>query len=124
WTGPAPELSESVHNFSWDGRMTSGAQAPDGGVYTLRLTAAGANGSRVDSQVLIRGRVTAVEMYDGVPYVTVGGAILPLAHIISVAEASAPAAPSGGGRSGDHLGPVSGAAMSMARGAADLLNPL
>lgn len=121
WSGPAPALSEGVHDFTWDGRNSDGAQLPDGGVYTLRLTAAGSTGSRVDSQVLIRGRVTAVELYDGVPYVTVGGAILPLSQVISVAEPGAAPTPVPDEDAGDGLG---GAAMAAVRGAADLLNPM
>lgn len=123
WSGPAPALSEGVHDFTWDGRNSDGAQLPDGGVYTLRLTAAGATGSPVDSQVLIRGRVTAVELYDGVPYVTVGGAILPLSQVISVAEPGAAPTPAPGEDDGDGDG-LGGAAMAAVRGAADLLNPM
>ncbi|HEY0053101.1 MAG TPA: flagellar hook assembly protein FlgD, partial [Caulobacteraceae bacterium] len=84
WTGPAADLSEGVHNFSWDGKTSAGVQLPDNGVYTLQVSAANANGRPVSSQTLIRGAVTAVELYDGVPYVTVGGSIVPLSQIISV----------------------------------------
>lgn len=124
WRGTAPELDEGVHDFTWDGRTTDGAQLPNGGVYTLRLSAAGANGAPVDSQVLIRGRVTAVEMYDGVPYVTVGGSILPLSQIISVSAPAAAAQATGDGHGGDLIGAAGGAAMAAVRGAADLLNPI
>ena len=124
WTGPAPELSEGVHDFTWDGRATDGTQLPDGGVYTLRLTAAGAGGTEVASQVLIRGRVTAVELYDGVPYVTVGGAILPLSQIISVADAGRAGGADEDDTGGGHGGDLAGVAMAGLRGAADLLNPI
>lgn len=86
WSGPAPVLAEGLHDFVWDGRSSSGATLPDGGVYTLRIAATGATGSEVPSQVLVRGRATAVEMYDGTPFLTVGGSILPLANVISVEE--------------------------------------
>jgi len=92
WSGAAPDNSMGIHDFSWDGRSSSGAQLPDGGVYTLRVSATTAGGQSVDSQVLIRGIVSGVEMYGGQPYVTIGGAIVPLSQVISV-EAQAPAAP-------------------------------
>ncbi|MDO1560079.1 flagellar hook assembly protein FlgD [Brevundimonas sp. 2R-24] len=95
WRGAAPELGEGVHDFTWDGRNSAGDQLADGGVYTLRISAAAAGGAPVDSQVLIRGRVTAVELYDGQPYVTVGGSVLPLSQIISVAQPAAAPAPTG-----------------------------
>lgn len=43
-------------------------------------------GGAVDSQVLTRGRITGVEMYDGVPYLTVGNSILPLSTVIALEE--------------------------------------
>lgn len=115
WSGDAPELGAGVHDFTWDGRNSSGAQLPDGGVYTMRVTATTAGGQAVDSQVLIRGVVTAVELYDGVPYVTVGGSILPLSQVISVNAARPtppPAEDEGGGAS------------ALMAGALDLLNPI
>ena len=32
WTGPAPDKTTGIHDFQWDGKSTSGAQLPDGGV--------------------------------------------------------------------------------------------
>jgi flagellar basal-body rod modification protein FlgD len=42
--------------------------------------------------VLIRGRITGVELYDGEPYATIGGSILPLKNLIAIDEAAADAA--------------------------------
>jgi len=92
WSGEGPANDMGIHDFAWDGRTSSGAQLPDGGVYTLRVSATTAGGQTVQSQVLIRGIVSGVEMYDGQPYVTVGGSIVPLSQIISV-NAQAPAEP-------------------------------
>ncbi len=86
FTGEADDLTTGVHDFSWDGQTTGGGQAQDGSVYTMKITASGPNGTGVDSQVLTRGRVTGVEMYDGEPYLTVGGAILPLSSVIALEE--------------------------------------
>jgi flagellar basal-body rod modification protein FlgD len=86
WEGPAPDRSTGVHDFTWDGKTTSGADATEGGVYTLKITANNATGGTVDSQVLTRGRITGVEMYNGEAYLTVGNAILPLSTVIALEE--------------------------------------
>ncbi len=52
-----------------------------------------AAGGAVDSQVLTRGRITGVEMYDGEPYLTVGNSILPLSTVIALEEARAAVTP-------------------------------
>ena len=84
WTGDAPALTTGTHDFTWDGTTTAGGKAADGGVYTLKVVAKDGAGKAVDSQVLIRGRVTGVEMYDGTPYLNVGNSIVPLSAVIAV----------------------------------------
>jgi len=91
WEGKAPEKGIGVHDFTWDGKMTGGDTAENGGVYTLKVTATNANGGKIDSQTLIRGRVTGVEMYDGAPYLVIGDSILPLSTVISLNEIRAQA---------------------------------
>ena len=87
WEGDAPETTEGLHDFTWDGATTAGGTAQDGGVYTLKISSAkNATGQDIDGQVLIRGRVTGVEMYDGTPYLTIGSSILPLSSVIALAE--------------------------------------
>ena len=84
WTGQAPDKTAGLHDFVWDGKTTAGAQLPDGGVYTLKITAQNGAGTAIASQVLTRGIAKGVEMYNGQAYVTIGGAIVPLSSIISV----------------------------------------
>lgn len=84
WSGDAPQRGVGVHDFTWDGRTTGGGQVADGGVYTLKVTAKNGTGAAIDSQVLIRGRVTGVELYNGEPYLTVGASILPLSSLIAL----------------------------------------
>ena len=115
WSGPAPELNSGVHDFTWDGRNAAGTQLPEGGVYNLRVRATTAGGQTVGSQVLIRGVVTAVELYDGVPYVTIGGSILPMSQVISV---NAPRAQA------ETTEDEPSAASRLMAGALDLLNPI
>lgn len=87
WSGPAPDRTTGLHDFTWDGVATSGNNGQNGQVYSLRVVAADAAGGAVGSQVLMRGRITGVEMYDGVPYLTVGNSILPLSTVIALEEA-------------------------------------
>ncbi len=87
WSGDAPDRTTGVHDFTWDGKATTGNDGQDGQVYSLRIVAKDAAGKAVGSQVLTRGRITGAEMYDGVPYLTVGNSILPLSTVIALQEA-------------------------------------
>ena len=92
WTGPAPDRTTGTHDFVWNGKTTAGGQLPDGGVYSLKVIAK--NGTAdVASQVLTRGRVTGVEMYEGVPYLTIGNSIVPVSSVIGLEEQRTAAAP-------------------------------
>lgn len=88
WTGDAPAKAEGVHDFVWDGKTTAGGQAVDGGVYTLKVTAKNGDNT-ITSQVLTRGQVTGVELYDGTPYLNVGNSIVPLSAVIALKGAAA-----------------------------------
>lgn len=99
WSGPAPDRTNGLHDFKWDGQTTGGGQVDDGGVYTLKVIAKNGAGKDVDAQVLIRGRVTGVEMYDGTPFVIIGKSIMPVSSLIALEEqktASAPQDPAEG----------------------------
>ena len=86
WTEDAPAKTNGMHDFKWDGKTTGGGQVDDGGVYTMKVIAKDGAGKDVDSQVIIRGRVTGVEMYDGAPYVTIGKSIMPVSSLIALEE--------------------------------------
>ena len=87
WSGDAPAKTTGVHEFSWDGDATTGNDGQEDQVYTLKVVAKDAAGGAIDAQVLTRGRITGVEMYDGEAYLTVGNAILPLSSVIALEEA-------------------------------------
>jgi len=91
WEGAAPDRSSGLHTFPWDGKMKDGSTAEDGGVYTLKVAATDGAGAKIDSQALIQGRVTGVEMYNGAPYLVIGKSILPLSTVISLNEIAAQA---------------------------------
>jgi len=87
WSGDAPAKTTGVHDFSWDGEATKGNDGQEGQVYTLKVVAKNAAGGAIDAQVLTKGRITGVEMYDGEAYLTVGNSILPLSSVIALEEA-------------------------------------
>lgn len=87
WSGPAPKTEAGLHSFSWDGKTSAGGQVAEGGVYTLRVTARTAGGQTIDAQALITGRVTGVELYEGEPYLVVGGSVLPLTAVFALNQA-------------------------------------
>jgi flagellar basal-body rod modification protein FlgD len=95
WSGPAPDRTEGTHDFTWDGKTSAGGQLADGGVYTLKVTAKTGADETIDSQTLVRGRITGVELYNGEPYLTVGNSILPLSTVIALQERATTATPVG-----------------------------
>ena len=88
WSGEGPGKSDGVHGFTWNGQTTGGGQVADGGVYTLKVVAKDGAGEAVDNQVLIQGRISGVELYDGEPYLTIGNSILPLSSVIALQQAN------------------------------------
>ena len=88
WKGSAPSKGAGIHDFTWDGKSTAGVKLADGGVYHLKVTAKTASGQTVDSQALIRGRASGVEMANGQAYLTIGNSIVAVANVISVEEAT------------------------------------
>lgn len=93
WQGEAPDKTTGVHDFTWDGEGSTGADAAEGEVYTLKVVATNAAGESLDAQVLTRGRVSGVEMYDGEIFLTVGAAVLPMSSVIALEEAKTAASP-------------------------------
>ncbi len=93
WSGNAPDRTTGMHDFTWDGNATSGNNGQNGQVYSLRVVAKDAAGRAIDAQVLTRGRITGVEMYNGEPYLTVGNSILPLSTVIALEESRTAATP-------------------------------
>lgn len=91
WSGDAPAKTTGMHDFTWDGKATAGADGQDGQVYSLKIVAKNTAGEAVDAQVLTRGRISGVEMYEGEAYLTIGQSIVPLSTIIALEEAEDPA---------------------------------
>ncbi|MEI6441223.1 MAG: flagellar hook assembly protein FlgD [Alphaproteobacteria bacterium] len=83
----ATDNAAGDHTLTWNGKDLAGRQLPDGGAYTLRVTAADSSHTPVTSSVSIKGRVTAVEQSNGAILLSVGGAKIPFSSVTTVTEA-------------------------------------
>jgi flagellar basal-body rod modification protein FlgD len=84
------DLKAGNHDFTWNGKDMSGSNAPDG-TYTLRVTAADANGAALSTTTYVQGRVTSVEQSNGDTLITVNGSRVSWSTVKSITEAAADA---------------------------------
>lgn len=85
WTGPISGLSSGVNSFSWNGKDASGRQLPDGGQYTLAVTAQDAKGAGVAATPQVSGVVTSIQQDGtGKTIVGIGKTTVPISKITSV----------------------------------------
>lgn len=81
------DMTKGDHTFKWDGKdTTTKAQQPDGGAYTLRVTATDAEGAQIATTAKgrLEGIVTAVTNESGQNMVSIGDTKVPLDSIIGV----------------------------------------
>ena len=81
------DMTKGDHTFKWDGKdTTTNARQPDGGAYTLRVTATDAEGSQIATTAKgrLEGIVTAVTNESGQNMVSIGDTKVPLDSIIGV----------------------------------------
>lgn len=75
------------HAITWDGKDDSGAQLPDGGVYTIAVTAKGADGKELKA-TNVKGRteglVTGVDNSTGQTMVLIGGQSISIDNVVGV----------------------------------------
>lgn len=84
WQSTPGAQTAGDHAVSWNGKTLAGIQQPDGGVYTLQVTAKDANGSAVTSSIYQKGVATSVDQTGGQVLVNVGGAKVPASSILSI----------------------------------------
>jgi flagellar basal-body rod modification protein FlgD len=84
WTGPVSSSGAGAQSFTWNGQTLTGAQAADGGTYSLAIKATDASGQAITPDTSYQGSATAVEQVNGQTMVTVNGAQTPLSAIIGV----------------------------------------
>lgn len=80
------DMSGGDHTFKWDGKSADGTQQPDGGEYTIKVTATDAEGTNITttSKGRIDGIVTKVTNESGVNMVWIGDTKVPLDSVIGV----------------------------------------
>ena len=85
------DQKSGAHTITWDGKDDSGVQLSDGGVYTIAVTAKGADGKELKA-TNIKGRaeglVTAVDNSTGSPMVIVDGQSIPVDSVIAITAAA------------------------------------
>jgi flagellar basal-body rod modification protein FlgD len=84
------DMSGGDHTFKWDGKSTpEGVQQPEGGEYTIKVTATDANGTTIPTTAKgrIDGIVTKVTNEAGVNMVWIGDTKVPLDSVIGVTNA-------------------------------------
>jgi flagellar basal-body rod modification protein FlgD len=79
------------HTITWDGKDDAGAQLPDGGVYTIAVTAKGGDGKEL-KVTNIKGRaegvVSAVDNTTGQPMVVVDDKTIPVDNVVGIKAAA------------------------------------
>jgi len=81
------DMGKGDHTFTWNGKDTAtGVQQPNGGAYTLRVTALDGEGSKIttSSKGRIEGIVTAITNENGVNMVTIGSTKVAVDAVIGV----------------------------------------
>ncbi len=73
WSSQTGPLAAGEQALTWDGKDALGNQRPDGGVYTLKVTATGADGETISSKIHRRGLATSIIQDNGQTYVDIGG---------------------------------------------------
>jgi flagellar basal-body rod modification protein FlgD len=84
WSKTDASVTGGEHSFDWDGVTTSGQQLPDGGTYTLRITATGSGGETINSATRTTGVATGVQTVDGQTVVSIGKLKIPVSSVIGV----------------------------------------
>jgi len=82
-------LSAGAQRFTWTGRTSTGAQAPEGD-YTINVSAQDATGQGVSVKTELSGKVDAVDMSDATPVLVIGGSRVPLGNVRSISRPTTP----------------------------------
>jgi flagellar basal-body rod modification protein FlgD len=83
------DLSAGDHDFTWNGKDQTGTQLPDGGPYTLRVTALDSSGAAISTTNYVKGTVTAVQQSNGATMVTVNGGQVDWTKVTSITQPAA-----------------------------------
>jgi flagellar basal-body rod modification protein FlgD len=82
------DMSAGNHNFTWNGQNLAGTQLPNGGAYTLQVSALDSSGNAITATNYVQGTVTGVTQNNGVASIVINGASVPLSSVVSVNPAA------------------------------------
>jgi len=80
-------LNAGTQSYSWNGVGSNGQTWPDG-TYTMAISATGANGQPVTVSTQVQGVVTAVNINQNPPTLTVSGQNVPISQIQSLSNST------------------------------------
>ena len=83
WTGTGPTQS-GLNTITWDGTDSNGNQLPDGGQYSLTVSALDSSGNSVLNYTTFFGQVTDVENTSGTTMLNVGGTSVNTSDVVAV----------------------------------------
>ena len=88
WTQAATDNAKGDHAFSWNGKDQNGHALPDG-IYSLRISAANADGTAIASTVSHTGLATGLATVNGATVLTIDKINAPLTAVTAVKLAAA-----------------------------------
>ncbi|THD64046.1 flagellar hook capping FlgD N-terminal domain-containing protein [Phenylobacterium sp.] len=78
------DLSAGNKSFTWNGKNLAGTQLPDGGPYTLTVTASDSAGNALTTSTFVQGVVTGVTQANGAASVVINGGSVPWTNVTNV----------------------------------------
>ena len=94
------DFSAGDHNFTWNGKDLTGNQLPNGGTYSLKVTALDSGGNALSTTTYQQGVVTGVTQNNGATSLTINGPPVNWANIVSINQVAAASTSSGTGTNG------------------------
>jgi len=93
-TIPLGKLDRGMHTQAWDGKNDLGAAATPGNYY-VEVSGTDSAGNAVTATNYLSGKVSGVTFQNGVPYLSIGSVLFPIANVVQVevAENQAVSAP-------------------------------
>jgi flagellar basal-body rod modification protein FlgD len=83
------DMKAGDHAFSWNGKDLTNTQLPNGGTYTLRVTATDSAGKAITETNFVQGVVTGVTTANGATSITVNGGPVDWSKVTSIEQVAA-----------------------------------
>lgn len=80
--------SAGTNTFTWNGQTMNGTQEPNGGAYSLLVSATGPGNTTITPTINASGTVTGITTSNNTATFNVGGVSVPITELVSVSGAS------------------------------------